>query len=324
MMRLALAVSAAVGISLATAGVAAAADDYTLPFTNPQIVLSYGVDRDARVCRQLDWANQAWADCALHWGRSYDNHTGQDYPMASGTEVVAARDGVVVGIVEGHPSTPGPWGNYVLVEHSDGRRTLYYHLANQGVIPSLGQGVTAGQTIGSSACSGNCHGDHLHFELLTRAGSAWRSTDPHFERRWTTWPARVPYLARYVRESTSSTVVVRQGQTIGHWVEFRNDGGRQWRSDVGTRRLMLATWNPALHTSAFRAGDWPSGTVATNLDQVAVNPGGIGRYTFGIRGGPVPGYYAEWFNLLAQRVMFFDHARLGGYHVPIRVSNFQP
>jgi len=324
MNRLVRAALAAVGLSLAAAGVAAAADDYTLPYTNPDVVMSYGVDRDARPCVQLDWTGQVWWDCANHWGRSYDNHTGQDYLMDYGSSIVAARDGTVVDVVQNNPSTPGPFGNFVRIQHAGGAQTVYFHIANNGALVAPTQAVVAGQQIAVSACSGLCTAPHVHYELQVPVSGALRTVDPHAERRWTTWPARVPYLASYVREDNPNTVVVRRGQTVMHWVEFRNDGGRQWRNDLGTLRLMLCTWNPALHNSVFRAADWPSAPVATNVDQLAVNPGGIGRFTFGIKGSPVVGEYKEYFNLLAQRVFWFDWGRLGGFYVPIRVTNILP
>lgn len=320
MMRVIRAAVAAIGLSLFVVGVAAATDDYTLPFTNPDVVMSYGVDRDPRACVQLDWTGQTWWDCATHWGRSYDNHTGQDYPMDYGSNVVAARDGTVIDVEEDLPSTPGATGNFVLIEHAGGARTLYYHLSHNGALVQPTQTVVAGQRIALSGCSGRCTAPHVHYEVIIGG----RSTDPHADRRWTTWPARVPYLASYVREDNPNTVVVRRGQTISHWVDFRNDGGRPWRNDLGTLRLMLATWNPELHASAFRAADWPSSTVATNLDQLSVPPGGVGRFTFGIKGGPAEGSYNEYFNLLAQRVFWFDWGRIGNFYVPIRVSNILP
>lgn len=259
-----------------------------------------------------------------HYGRVYDNHTGMDFPMNTGSAVVAARDGTVVDVVESFPSTPGQFGNYVLVQHADGKRTLYYHLANLGVSAVPGQKVFAGQRIATSGCSGDCYGAHLHFELLVPNEAGWKPTDPHAERRWTTWPARVPYLASYVRELNPNTVVLRQGQTLTQWVEFRNDGGRTWRNNIGTHRLILGTWAPATRSSAFRAADWPSSWVATNVDALSVPPGGVGRFTFGLRGGAWPGFYDEQFNLLANSVAWFDHARIGYYHVPIRVTNLTP
>ncbi|MGZ6299490.1 MAG: hypothetical protein ACXWMN_03230 [Candidatus Limnocylindria bacterium] len=63
---------AALGISC---GMALGADDYTLPFYNPTVTMSYGVDRDRRLNHQLDWTGQVWNDGLTHYGRVYDQHT---------------------------------------------------------------------------------------------------------------------------------------------------------------------------------------------------------------------------------------------------------
>jgi hypothetical protein len=312
---------------LAAATPAFAADDYTLPFYDPAVTMSYGVDRDATLNRQLDWTGQVWNDGLPHYGRVYDQHTGVDYPMALRSEVAAARDGTVVDVEAGFGTTQfGPFGNFVRVHHGDGRQTIYYHLASAadgGVGVAVGAGVVAGQRIGRSGCSGHCYGAHLHFELLAwnSTAKAFKPADPMAERRWTTWPGRIPFDASYVRESNAGTEVIRRGQTITHWVEFRNTGGRTWRNSGITGRIGLATWNPAAHASAFRAADWPYSWMATLLDNASVLPGGVGRFTFGLRGSPPVGSYTEWFNLQAQGIHWFDYRRLGNYYVPIVISN---
>ena len=309
------------------AGSVSAADDYTLPFYDPSVALSYGVDRDRTLGRQLDWTGQVWNDGVPHPGRVYDQHSGVDYPMSLRSEVAAAKDGTVIDVEGGFGTTQyGAFGNFVLVGHADGRRTLYYHLASAadgGIGVAVGEAVVAGERVGRSGCSGNCHGEHLHFELLAwnSTSNAWKPVDPLAERRWTTWPGRVPFLAAYVRESNAGTEVIRRGQTITHWVEFRNTGGRTWRSAGSTGRIALATWDPAAHASPFRAADWPFSWMATLVDASAVPPDAVGRFTFGLRGGPAPGSYTETFNLLSQSVHWFNHARLGGFYIPIVVSN---
>jgi len=309
------------------AGSASATDNYTLPFYDPGVSLSYGVDRDPALNRQLDWTGQTWNDGVPHWGRVYDQHSGVDYPMVLRSDVAAANDGTVIDVEGGFGTSQfGAFGNFVLLEHADGRRSLYYHLASAaegGIAVGVGEAVVAGEPLGRSGCSGNCHGAHLHFELLgwNATASAWRPIDPLAERRWTTWPGRIPFDAAYVRESNGGTEVIRRGQTIGHWVEFRNTGGRSWRNTGANGRIGLATWSPAAHISPFRALDWPSAWMATLLDVAVVPPDGVGRFTFGLRGGPAPGSYSETFNLLSQSVRWFDHARLGGFYIPIIVSN---
>ncbi|MEO8251152.1 MAG: M23 family metallopeptidase [Chloroflexota bacterium] len=323
------AVSALVQLVLVgwSAGAVLAADDYTLPFYDPAVTMSYGVDRDRTLNRQLDWTGHVWNDGSLHYGRVYDQHTGVDYPMALRSEVAAAKDGTVVDVEGGFGTTQfGAFGNFIRVQHADGRQTLYYHLASAadgGIGVGGGDAVAAGERIGRSGCSGNCHGAHLHFEMLTWSTTAhsYLPVDPLAERRWTTWPGRIPFDAAYVRESNGGTEVIPRGQTITHWVEFRNTGGRTWRNAGALGRIGLATWNPAAHASAFWANDWPYSWMATFLDAPSVPPDGVGRFTFGLRGSPAPGSYSEYLNLVAQSVRWFDYARLGRYYVPIVVSN---
>jgi hypothetical protein len=316
-------VLAALALLLAGAGMVAATDDYTLPFYDPTVSLSYGVDRNMQPGVQLDWTGQVWAGDAPHYGRVYDNHTGSDYPMALLSHIAAARAGTVVDVEGGYGTQEfGEFGNFVQVRHADGRHTLYYHLASAadgGLVVAVGQAVSAGQWVGRSGCSGICFGPHLHFEVLVQQGQRLIPIDPLSGRLYTTWPPRVPFLAGYVRESNAGTEVIQRGGLITHWVEFRNTGGRTWRN-VGMGRLALGTWNPPKHASPFRAPDWLASWHATPLDQASVAPDRTGRFTFGLRGGTAPGSYRETFNLVAEGLRWLDHARLGGYYIPIIVT----
>jgi murein DD-endopeptidase MepM/ murein hydrolase activator NlpD len=321
--RLAAALIAAAAALLAGIGSARATDDYTLPFYDPGVTLSYGVDRDPRVGIQLDYTGTTWFDSSPHPGRVYDNHTGVDYPMGLYSPVAAAKEGKVDDREGGYGTQQfGDFGNFVRVRHDDGRQTLYYHLASWadgGILVDWNETVSEGEAVGLSGCSGYCFGPHLHFELLVESGNYLLTSDPMFHRVWTTWPGRVPFLAAYLRESNTSTEVVRQGRTITHWVEFVNKGGRTWQAAEWPGRTVLATWNPPKHASDFAASDWDYNWLATRVDRT-VAPDGIGRFTFGIRGGAPPGSYVETFNLFAQGVAWFDHERLGGFYVPIFVS----
>lgn len=307
-----------------SSGSVLAIDDYTMPFYDPTVTMSYGVDRDRSLSRQLDWTGQVWNDGQPHWGRVYDQHTGVDYPMALRSAVAAARDGTVVDVEGGYGTTQyGSFGNFVRLRHADGRHTLYYHLASStdgGIGVAEGAAVVSGQFVGRSGCSGLCYGAHLHFEMLVWSSTlrVYQPVDPLAEKRWTTWPGRVPFDAAYVRESNGGTEVIRHGWTITHWVEFRNTGGRTWRSS-GSGRTALGTWNPGSHPSPFRASDWLYAFLPTFVDQASVAPDGVGRFTFGLKGSPEPGIYSEAYNLQAYGLRWFDHQRLGNYYIPIQV-----
>jgi murein DD-endopeptidase MepM/ murein hydrolase activator NlpD len=73
--------------------------------------------------------------------------------------VYSIAPGKVVSAVRDHPGL----GNYVIVVHDDGARSLYAHLADFSV--SQGQSVDIGSRLGALGCTGNSTGTHLHFEL---------------------------------------------------------------------------------------------------------------------------------------------------------------
>ena len=92
-------------------------------------------------------------------------HTGIDLSVPLGTPVFAAADGVVV---LARPMTDAAgnlvgYGNYVVVQHDTGLKTLYGHLLMIGV--KEGDLVKRGQLIGLVGSTGNSTGPHTHFEV---------------------------------------------------------------------------------------------------------------------------------------------------------------
>ena len=99
-------------------------------------------------------------------------HSGQDFAVPTGTEVVAVHGGTVVK-AGGNGAGDGPaYGNAVVVEHGDGTFTQYAHLSEVEV--AVGDEVSTGEVIALSGNTGNSSGPHLHFEVRTTAdyGSA--------------------------------------------------------------------------------------------------------------------------------------------------------
>ncbi|MFQ9094660.1 MAG: M23 family metallopeptidase [Ruminococcus sp.] len=85
---------------------------------------------------------------------------------------MAAKSGTVVRVVTGcshnYPKSGscgcgGGYGNYVIIQHDGTYSTLYGHMASVSV--SVGQSVSAGQTIGYVGSTGFSTGFHLHFEV---------------------------------------------------------------------------------------------------------------------------------------------------------------
>ncbi len=85
-------------------------------------------------------------------------HNGIDLAAPIGTDVLAARDGIVLEVSEDRI-----YGNYILLDHANGYQTLYGHLSATEV--SLNQQVNSGMIIGKVGSTGWSTGPHLHFEI---------------------------------------------------------------------------------------------------------------------------------------------------------------
>ncbi|MEO1815247.1 MAG: tape measure protein [Acetobacterium sp.] len=85
-------------------------------------------------------------------------HEGIDIGAAAGTPIGAAGAGTVI-----FAGWNGGYGNMVEIDHGNGLTSLYAHM--ESIAASLGQTVSAGQTIGYVGSTGNSTGPHLHFGL---------------------------------------------------------------------------------------------------------------------------------------------------------------
>jgi len=90
-------------------------------------------------------------------------HQGIDIPAKRGTPIEAAAAGTVV-----FAGRNKGYGNMVMLEHADGRRTLYAHA--QSLLVEAGDTVAAGQPIAKVGSTGHSTGPHLHFEVRERKG----------------------------------------------------------------------------------------------------------------------------------------------------------
>ncbi|MEV6962981.1 M23 family metallopeptidase [Streptomyces sp. NPDC051207] len=92
-------------------------------------------------------------------------HSGQDYAVPTGTNVMATHGGTVVK-AGGYGAGDGPaYGNAVVIRHGNGTYSQYAHLSRIDV--RIGQIVKTGQHIARSGNTGNSSGPHLHFEIRT-------------------------------------------------------------------------------------------------------------------------------------------------------------
>lgn len=155
--------------------VAALAQDYSFPSTGedyghfyPTAYYDHG--------GVTDWA------CADY---TYSGHTGSDYGAGSWTgmdagrdiaasaagTVIATNDGVDDRCSTGDCEGGGGLGNYVKIQHADGKQTWYGHLKIWSVAVSTGQYVSCGQKLGEMGSSGYSTGPHVHFTAANTSGS---------------------------------------------------------------------------------------------------------------------------------------------------------
>ena len=85
-------------------------------------------------------------------------HAGVDFGTANGTPVYATLPGTVV-----RSGYKGPYGLMVEIDHDNGFRTRYGHLARSRV--RNGQRVDFQQHIADAGNSGRSTGPHLHYEV---------------------------------------------------------------------------------------------------------------------------------------------------------------
>ncbi|MER8221654.1 M23 family metallopeptidase [Streptomyces sp. NPDC094143] len=105
------------------------------------------------------------ASFAQNGGMWQSTHSGQDYAVPSGTQVVAAHGGTVVKAGPNGAGDGPAYGNAVVVKHGNGTYSQYAHLSQVKV--RIGQVVKTGQEIARSGNTGNSSGPHLHFEIRT-------------------------------------------------------------------------------------------------------------------------------------------------------------
>lgn len=106
---------------------------------------------------------------------SHKERAALDFKMKRGTNVCAARDGIVVRVKQdgdrgGWNKKYRPFGNNIVIQHADGTRAGYWHLQHNGARVSVGDSVKAGQVIGLSGKTGYTIMPHLHFLV-------WRTDD---------------------------------------------------------------------------------------------------------------------------------------------------
>lgn len=109
-----------------------------------------------------------------------------DFNLKSGTNITAARGGVVTRVKEdgtlgGLKGKFRSHGNNIIIQHSDGSRAGYWHLQHNGVLVNVGDTVQQGQVIGLSGKTGYALVPHLHFLVWNYQNGKWQQVPTRFE-----------------------------------------------------------------------------------------------------------------------------------------------
>jgi len=118
-------------------------------------------DTSAGGLNRMDWLLRNRVDVLVLELGANDGLDGVDIGTLERLSVTAAAPGTVeaTGELEGYSG----YGNVILIDHGEGRETLYAHLSH--IRATVGEHVEAGTWIGTAGCTGSCTGTHLHFEL---------------------------------------------------------------------------------------------------------------------------------------------------------------
>ncbi|MEU9055133.1 M23 family metallopeptidase [Streptomyces sp. NPDC048384] len=154
------------------AGGAVAAEMSSAPAASSAVQAQSAAAKKAAAKKAASWVSPVKkytksASYAQAGGMWQSTHSGQDFAVPNGTDVMAAHGGTVVK-AGGNGAGDGPaYGNAVVIKHGNGTFSQYAHLSRIDV--KIGQVVKTGQHIAKSGNTGNSSGPHLHFEIRKSA-----------------------------------------------------------------------------------------------------------------------------------------------------------
>ncbi len=127
---------------------------------------------------------QAYPDVTTH--DAPDSYYAVDVAMPVGTDIYAARGGVVFDVAESNfrngldRDLDAPAANVVRILHDDGTYALYAHLNWNSIRVRPGDRVQRGEYIADSGNTGFSSGPHLHFAVIRNTGMSPESVPVRF------------------------------------------------------------------------------------------------------------------------------------------------
>ncbi len=225
----------------------------------------------------------------------YDGHNGWDYQLAPQTAILAAATGHVLfaGWMDNGCATAA---GVVVIEHSGGYRSSYWHLSRIDVAP--GADVAQGAPLGLNGSTGCASAPHLHFSVqrlgrdVDPAGwcqpwpDPWAAHPAGAPSRWL-WldqadPCALNQQALIVDDGDPTAVLLqgaawqpsRQGNFgSAHWAMCAEGCLARWRPSIAlAQRYQLLVFVPntatAAGTGVYRI-EHADGVSAVHIDQAA-------------------------------------------------------
>ena len=120
-------------------------------------------------------SNRFLTEPTAHGGDGRQFHAGLDLAAPEGTPIYATGDATVhwAGSISPRQDAPSSlYGNFVILDHGNGIRTVYAHCDRLAV--QAGQDVRRGEQIAWAGSTGRSTGPHLHYEVVVNG----RPMDP--------------------------------------------------------------------------------------------------------------------------------------------------
>ncbi|MDK2970935.1 MAG: hypothetical protein PWP23_690 [Candidatus Sumerlaeota bacterium] len=175
------------GIAFAQGGLAKTSPGFSFPFDPAVYRMTAAFDLDRDTGTLADWTGWVSGDPTAGNGHAYDNHSGTDNGMGTGTSLRAIADGTVTSLYEDYPTDDhSGGGNYMFFSHAaegETYRVNFWHLDYQGALKSAGQSVTRGEVVALSDNTGNSTGPHLHFGI-SRSSANDQYTCAYYHGWW--------------------------------------------------------------------------------------------------------------------------------------------
>lgn len=305
---IAAALSAAVSLGVETAHGQQYRFPIELPSSGTQPYVTAYRDHNATAGALQDW------DCKA---KTYDGHKGSDFGigswpvMDSGSRwIVAAADGKVVFANDGcfdrcstgDCNCGSGFGNYVKLEHADGKLTYYAHMLQGSVAVSVGQQVKCGDHLGKVGSSGYSTGPHLHFEPRYASNTSDEPFAGACGGPTSFWVNQGAYLglpsdqcenppppplddAKLVTETLPAGSVVTPGASVDKSWTLENTGNTTWTQPEG-------------FTLAHIGGDALGSSATANLGTgESIAPSSQKSWSVSLSAPTTPGTYAGDFRM---------------------------